>query len=78
MRKDMTTEMRRETTELCDEIREAVEGEEGTANEEATVRAWIAWRVASTLSDTFGAVSYVSLAPSKSESNKHSSVASDS
>jgi hypothetical protein len=50
--------MRRDATSLATTIREAIEGPEGTGQEETILRAWTAWKVSTSSGATFGARSF--------------------
>jgi RNA-dependent RNA polymerase len=54
--------MRRESTALCLDVRESVEGPEDIDEEEKVLRGWAAFKVAIAFEDAFGAKSFGLLA----------------
>jgi RNA-dependent RNA polymerase len=62
MRQDAISAMRRDSTALCDEVRQGIEGPEGTSNEDQILRAWTAWKVSIAFTEAFGTKSFGLLA----------------
>ena len=57
-RKEMMSKIREDTDRLVRGIREELAGDDGVSTEESLRRAWIAWDLAMSTSDTFGAKSF--------------------